>query len=137
MDFYLKHKTLKARDENTITEVFNYFVNQDMILVASFMQNIEQQEDENTPFQIEEEEKQKEMETDLPSIDDLDFDISTEAEMFYKNYKEESSNMCWQNLRLSNQIALTCLNWITRFFRKSKDFFALEKKMATPLNVMG
>ena len=35
-------------------ELFNYFVNRDMMLVASFMQNIEQQEDENTLFQIEE-----------------------------------------------------------------------------------
>ena len=86
MDFYLKHKTLKVSDEDTIMELFNYFANRDMILVASFMKNIEQQEDENTLLQIEEE-KQNEMETDIIPIGDLDFTNPSEAEMFFTNCK--------------------------------------------------
>ena len=39
IDFYLKHKTLKVSDEETIMEIFNYFANRDM-LVASLMQNV-------------------------------------------------------------------------------------------------
>ena len=46
-DFYLKNKTLKVRDDETIMEIFSYFVNLDMILLASLMQQTEQQE-ENT-----------------------------------------------------------------------------------------
>ena len=74
MDFYLKHKTLKVRDEDTIMEIFSYFVNRDMILLASLMQNVEQQEEENTLLQTEEEEKQNGMETDSSPIGELDFD---------------------------------------------------------------
>ena len=47
MDFYLRHKTLKVSDDETIMEIFSYFVNWDMILLASLMQHTEQQE-ENT-----------------------------------------------------------------------------------------
>ena len=75
MDFYLKYKTLKVIDEDTIMEIFNYFVNQDMIVVASLMQMSEEQVIENTLLQAEEEEKQINMETDVPILADLDFDI--------------------------------------------------------------
>ena len=35
MDFYLRHNTLKASDDDLIMEIFSYFVNRDMILLAS------------------------------------------------------------------------------------------------------
>ena len=66
-------------------EIFSYFVNRDMILLASLMQHVEQQE-ENTLLQIEEEEKQNEMETDSSPDGELDFDTLSEAEVFFKNY---------------------------------------------------
>ena len=44
------------------------FVNRDMILFASLMQNTDQQSNENTLLQFEEEEKQNKMETDVPSL---------------------------------------------------------------------
>jgi hypothetical protein len=132
VDFYLKHKTFKVRDEETIMELFNYFVK---ILVAFFMQNNEQ-EDENTLLQIKEE-KHNEMETDLPPIDGLDFDIPSEAEEFYKNYKGRKPKNVWAEFATfeSNSIDMTKLDNV--IFPKSKDFFALEKEMATRLNVMG
>ena len=34
MDFYLRNKTLKVSDKETIMEIFSYFVNRDMILLA-------------------------------------------------------------------------------------------------------
>ena len=44
MNFYLKNKTLKVSDNETIMEIFNFFVNRDMILLASLMQHVEQQQ---------------------------------------------------------------------------------------------
>ena len=82
MDFYLKYKTLKVSDEHTIMEIFNYFVNRDMSLVASLMLNSDEQVIEITLIQVEEEEKQIDMETDVPILVDLDFDIPSEAELF-------------------------------------------------------
>ena len=58
-----------------------------MILVATFMQsNINEQDEEQTLLQIEEE-KQIEMETDVPTLDCLDFDTFSKAELFYFNHK--------------------------------------------------
>ena len=87
MDFYLRNKTLKVSDEDSIMEIFNYFVNRDMILLASLMQNTDRQEDENTLLQVEEEEKQNEIDTEIPAIAELDFNIPSEAELFYRNWK--------------------------------------------------
>ena len=35
LDFFLLHRTLKVSQENTIMDVFNYFLSRDMILEAS------------------------------------------------------------------------------------------------------
>ena len=87
MDLYVVHKTLKVRSDDTIMELFNYFVNRDMILEASFMQsNSNEQEEENTLLQIEEQ-KEIELKTDLFPPVYLDLDIFSEAELFYKNHK--------------------------------------------------
>ena len=91
-DFYLRHNTLKVSDDEMIMEIFSYFVNQDMILLASLMQHTEQQE-ENTMLSGNAEEKQNAMETDIAPIVDLDFDILSEAEKFFKTIKEESQRM--------------------------------------------
>ena len=55
-DFYLRNNTLKVSDDEVIMEIFSYFVNRDMILLASLMQHTEQQE-ENTLLSGNEEEK--------------------------------------------------------------------------------
>ena len=52
------------------------------------------------------------METDLVTLDNLDFDIPSEAKVFYKTTKEENPKMYGQNLLLLNQIVLVCPNWI-------------------------
>ena len=101
MDFYLKHKTMKTSDEDTIMELFNYFVNRDMILLASLMQSSDQPLNENTLLRLGDTEKQNEMETDVPSIVDLDFDIPSEAELFYRNWKVKEPKMYGLNLQLS------------------------------------
>ena len=46
-------------------EIFSYFVNRDMILLASLMQNTEQLQEENIVLSEIEEEKQNAMETDI------------------------------------------------------------------------
>ena len=86
MDFYLKNKTLKVSDDETIMEIFSYFVNRDMILLASLVQQTEQQE-ENIMVSREEEEKENAMETEVLPIAELDFDILSEAEKIFMNYK--------------------------------------------------
>ena len=95
MDFYVVHKTLKVRSDDTIMELFNYFVNRDMILEASFMQsNSNEQEEENTLLQIEEQ-KEIEMKTDLFPPVCLDLNILSEAELFYKNHKGKEPMDVW------------------------------------------
>ena len=51
MEFFLQHKTLKASQDDTIKEVFKYFVNRDMILEASTMQSDLGFEEEGTLLQ--------------------------------------------------------------------------------------
>ena len=69
-------------------ERFAYFINRDMILTASLMQfDTSIQEPEQTLLQIEEEEIHNEMETDMVTFGDLDFDIPSEAELFFRNSK--------------------------------------------------
>ena len=75
MDFYLKYNTLKASDDDLIMEIFSYFVNRDMILLASLMKNTEQLQEENNLVSGNEEEKQNAMETDISPIEEMDFDI--------------------------------------------------------------
>ena len=75
MEFYCNHKTLKVSQEDTILEVFKYFVNRDMILEASTMQSNLEVNDEGTLLQEAEEEIQREdMETDSFLKDNLEFD---------------------------------------------------------------
>ena len=83
----MRNKTLKVSDEETIMEIFSYFVNRGiiMILLASLMQHTEQQE-ENTVLSGNEEEKQNAMETDITPIVESDFDTLSEAEVFFKKY---------------------------------------------------
>jgi len=125
-DFYLKNKTLKVRDDDTIVEIFSYFVNRDMILLASLMQQTEQQE-ENT-LVSREEEKENAMETEVLPIAELDFDILSEAEKFFLNYKGREPKNVWVEFVTfeSNSIDMSTLDNI--IFQKSKDFFVLEKR---------
>ena len=135
MDFYLKNKTLKVSDEETIMEIFSYFVNRDMMLLASIMQNVEQQE-ENTLLQIEEEEKQNEMETDSSPDGELDFDTLSEAEVFFKNYKGREPKNVWVEFATfeSNSIDMSALDNL--IFQKAKIFSLWKKEMVILLNVM-
>ena len=63
-----------------------------MILLASLMQHVEQQE-ENALLQIEDEEQQNEMEKNSLPTGELDFDTLSEAEVFFKNYKGREPKM--------------------------------------------
>ena len=61
MDFYMKNSTLRVVDEEIIMELFNYFINRDIILAASLMQlETNEQENEQTVLQNEDEEKHNE-----------------------------------------------------------------------------
>ena len=127
MDFYLKNKTLKVSDDETIMEIFSYFVNRDMILLASLMQQTEQQE-ENVVLSGEEEGKQEAMETEVVPIAELDFDILSEAEKFFMAYKGREPKNIWVEFVIfeSNSIDMSMLDNL--IFQKSKDFFILEKR---------
>ena len=126
-EFYLRNNTLKVSDDEVIMEIFSYFVNRDMILLASPMQHMEQEE-ENTMLSGNEEEKQNEMETEIAPIVDLDFDILSEAEKFFKNYKGREPKNVWVEFVTfeSNSIDMAALDNL--IFQKSKDFFVLEKR---------
>ena len=126
-DFYLKNKTLKVRDDDTIMEIFSYFVNRDMILLASLMLQTEQQE-ENTLASGREEEKENAMETEILPIAELDFDILSEAENFFLKYKGREPKYVWVEFVTfeSNSIDMSMLDNL--IFQKSKDFFHSGKK---------
>ena len=127
LDFYLRHNTFKVSDDDLIMEIFSYFVNRDLILLASLMQHTEQQE-ENTLLSGNEEEKQNTMETYIAPIVELDFDILSEAEKFFKNYKGREPKNVWVEFVTfkSNSIDMAALDNL--IFQKSKDFFVLEKR---------
>ena len=96
MNFYLKTSTLRVVDDEVIMELFSYFTNRDMILTASLMQfDTAIQEPENTLLQIEEVEMHNEMETDMVTFGSLFFDIPSEAELFFKNYKGREPKDVW------------------------------------------
>ena len=98
-----------------------------MILLASLMQHTEQQE-ENTVLSGNEEEKQNAMETDITLIVKSDFDILSEAEMFFINYKGRQPKNIWVEFAMfeSNSIDMCVLDSL--IFQTSKDFFTLEKR---------
>ena len=75
-----------------------------------------------------EEEKQNAMETDITPIVESDFDILSEAEMFFKNYKGREPKNIWVEFAMfeSNSIDMSVLDNL--IFQKSKDFFTLEKR---------
>ena len=84
-----------------------------MILTASLMQlETLNQEPEQTQLQFEEEDRHGAMETDLVTFGNLDFDIPSEAELFFKNYKGENLKMFGQSLSLLNLTVLICPSWI-------------------------
>ena len=128
MDFYLKNKTLKVSDDETIMEIFSYFVNRDMILLASLMQQTEQQE-ENIMVSREEEEKENAMETEVLPIAELDFDILSEAEKFFMNYKGREPKNVWVEFVTfeSNSIDMPTLDNL--IFQKSKKNSFWKKEM--------
>ena len=133
MDFYQKTSTLRVVDEEIIMELFSYFINRDMILTALLMQlETLNQEPEQTLLQIEVEENHEEMETDLVTFGNLDFNIPSEAEVFFKNYKGREPQDVWAEFVTfeSNSIDMSKLDNL--IFQKSKDFFTLEKRSNSP-----
>ena len=135
-DFYLKNKTLKARDDDTIMKIFSYFVNRDMILIASLMQQTEQQE-EITLASGREEEKENAMETEILPIAELDFNILLEAEKFFVKYEGREPKNVWVEFVTfeSNSIDMSTLDNL--IFQKSKDFFILEKRKGNSPKLFG
>ena len=97
-----------------------------MILLASLMQHTEQQE-ENTVLSGDEAKKNT-TETEIAPIVELDFDILSEAEKFFKNYKGKKPKNIWVEFATfeSNSIDMSILD--NKIFQKSKDFFTLEKR---------
>ena len=109
-----------------------------MILTTSLMQfDTANQEPEQTLLQIEEEEKHNEMETDMVTFGDLDFDIPSEAELFFRNYKGREPKNVWAEFVTfeSNSIDMSKLDNL--IFQKSKDFLPWKKGTEIHQNVMG
>ena len=110
-------------------ELFSYFINRDMILTASLMQlETLNQEPEQTLLQIEEEERHDEMETDLVTFGNLDFDIPSEAELFFKNHKGREPKDVWAEFVTFESNSIDTSKLDNLIFQKSKDFFTLETK---------
>ena len=102
------------------------------------MQNTEQLQEENNLVSGNEEEKQNAMETEtdvLPTVE-MDFDILSEAEKFFKNYKGREPKNVWVEFVTfeSNSIDMAALDNL--IFQKSKDFFVLEKRKVVRPNFM-
>ena len=138
MELYLKSSTLRGVDEEIIMELFSYFINRDVILAAPLMQlETFDQEPEQTLLQIEEEKKHNEMETDLITFDNVDFDIPSEAEFSFKNYKGREPKDIWAEFVTfeSNSIDMSELDNL--IFQKSKDFFTLEKRSGNSPKCLG
>ena len=95
MEFFLIHNTLKVSQEDVIMEVFNYFVSRDMILEASTMQTFQEVIENDTLIPEEEEVTREDMETESILHDNLEFDILSDAELFYKNYEGKESKDVW------------------------------------------
>ena len=135
-DFYLRNKTLKVRDDDTIMAIFSYFVNRDMILLASFMQQTEQQGEFNVASGREEE-KENAMEMEIPPNMEFDFDILTEAEKFYLKYEGREPKNIWVEFATfeSNSIDISTVDNLV--FQKSKDFFSLEKRKGNSPKLFG
>ena len=92
------------------------------------MQNTEQLQEENNLVSEIEEEKQNAMETDISPIEDMDFDILSTAEKFFKNYKGREPKNVWVEFVTfeSNSIYMSAIDNLN--FQKSKEFFTLEKR---------
>ena len=65
------------------------------------------------------------------------FDILSEAELFFKNYKGREPKDIWAEFVAfeSNSIDMSKLDNL--IFQKSKDFFMLEKRSGNSPNVLG
>ena len=109
-------------------EIFNYFVNRDMVMVASVMQNSEQQANENTLLQVEEAEIQMQWKHIYQHLLIWISTFLQKHRCFTEITREANLKMYGLNLKLSSQIALTCQSLITWVFRREKFFFALEKR---------
>ena len=112
MDCFLLHSTLKVSQENIIMEVFNYFVNRDMILEASTMQTLQEANDDGTLVPDEEEVTREDMETESFLHNNLELDNLSNAELFYRNYEGFERNqkmfrLCLIYLKLT---VLICQN---------------------------
>ena len=118
MEFFLAHSTLKVCQENTIMEVFGYFISTDMILEASTMQMI-QEITVDTLVEEEEEIPREEMEK-------TDFDTLTKAELFYTRFEGKEGKDVWTIFDIfeTNSIDMTKLDNL--IFKRSKDFYTLE-----------
>ena len=126
MEFFLIHSTLKASQDNTIMEVFGYFVNRDMILEASTMQMLQEVNAVDTLVE-EEEIIREEMDTESFLHDNLDFDTLSNAELFYTKYEGTEPKDVWTSFDIfeTNSIDMSKLDNL--IFQKSKDFYNLEK----------
>ena len=136
MDFYLIHNTLQVSQENMIMEVFSYFVNRDMILEASTMQLHQEDVDVNTLVDDVEEEA-KEMETESFLHDNLDFDILSNAEVFYKRYEGTEPKDVWTSFDIFETNSIDMAKLDNLIFQKSKDFYTLEKRRGSSIRCLG
>ena len=95
MEFFLMYNTLKVSQEDVIMEVFNYFVNRDMILEASTMQPFQEVIENDTLIPEEEEVTREDMDTEYFLHNNLEFGILSDAELFHKNYEGKESKDVW------------------------------------------
>ena len=137
MDFFLVHSTLKVLQENTIMEVFSYFVNRDMILEASTMQTLQDINVEGTLVEGEEEVIREEMETESFLHDNLEFYTLSNAELFYTNYEGTEPKDVWTSFDTFETNSIDVLKLDNMIFQKSKDFYILEIRRGSAVKCSG
>ena len=116
--FYDVHKTLPATQEGEIMDLFKYFIERDMLWLASKVVNNEVNMDNE-----QKECENAEMETDSVLHDDVNSDTLSKAEQFYLKFRGNSGKevYCLFELFKTDGVNIDKINHL--IMQKSKDFF--------------
>ena len=101
------------------------------------MQTLQEVIEDDTLIPEEEEVTREDMETESILHDNLEFDILSDAELFYKNYEGKESKDVWTAFDIfeTNSIDMSKLDNLV--FQKSKDFYILEKRRDANIKCVG
>ena len=130
--FFATFTTLEAKYEDEIMDLFRYFVGKDMILLATDVVRESAQNEERT--QVE-----SEVGMDMESIlhDNDKTDTLTNCKNFYLKFQGVLGKEVYSSFELfkTDGVDMTKIDHL--LMQKSKDFFLIQKKKGSPVNVQG